>query len=132
MQQMEATMIAPCGMNCQICVAHQRSRKPCSGCNGDDATKPNHCVHCVIRHCPNRTGFCYDCEKFPCKRMKDLDKRYRTKYGMSMLENLAYIQQNGLPAFLQMEGERRTCKQCGALLCIHRNECPSCKAPREI
>ena len=30
-------------------------------------------------------------EGFPCWRLKQLDRRYRTKYHMSMLENLAAI-----------------------------------------
>ncbi len=24
--------------------------------------------------------FCFECESYPCKRLKALDKRYRTKY----------------------------------------------------
>ena len=35
--------------------------------------------------------YCYECDGFPCARVKRLDKRYRTKYEMSMIENLEYI-----------------------------------------
>ena len=29
-------LIAPCGMNCSLCRAYGRERKPCPGCRGDD------------------------------------------------------------------------------------------------
>jgi hypothetical protein len=35
--------------------------------------------------------YCYECDEFPCARVKRLDKRYRTKYEMGMIENLEYI-----------------------------------------
>jgi rubrerythrin len=59
--------------------------------------------------------------------MKQLDKRYRTKYHMSMIENLENIRQNGMEAFLQSEETRWTCKVCGNILCVHRDACPACK-----
>jgi len=44
--------------------------------------------------------FCFECNNFPCKRLKALDKRYRMKYHMSMIDNLNFIKENGLEAFL--------------------------------
>jgi len=73
------------------------------------------------------SGFCYDCEKYPCTRLKRLDKRYSTKYGMSMLENLNYIKKSGLESFLKNEEVRWTCKVCGSGLCVHRDFCLNCK-----
>ena len=47
--------------------------------------------------CKDRKGdFCFDCDKFPCDRLKRLDKRYREKYGMSEIENLNKIREIGL------------------------------------
>jgi hypothetical protein len=123
-------MIAPCGMDCELCMAHMRQRKPCAGCNGDDATKPMHCVVCAIKHCEQprsgETGLCFECERFPCRRIRDLDKRYRTKYGMSMIENLESIRDGDLAAFLAQEPRRWTCPECGSILCVHMVECPGC------
>jgi hypothetical protein len=32
-------MIAPCGMNCGLCIGHLREKKPCGGCfRKDDET----------------------------------------------------------------------------------------------
>ena len=130
----EAGLIAPCGMNCSICLAYQRTKNHCPGCRGDDTIKQVSCKQCSITKCElllaTESSFCYECPKFPCRRLKDLDKRYRTKYGMSMLENLAYIRDNGLCAFVEKESERWRCPSCGATICVHRRVCPSCGEPR--
>jgi hypothetical protein len=127
-----ANLIAPCGMNCGLCIGHLREKRPCGGCfKKDDENKPKVCRSCVIVNCDllskNRSGFCYDCEKYPCIRLKNLDKRYRTKYGMSMIENLAYIKNHGLEKFLKNEEEKWKCKVCGSGLCVHRDFCINCK-----
>ena len=129
MCEMRADLIAPCGMNCRLCIAFTRKKKPCAGCNGDDTNKPYHCVVCTIKKCESvqasPSGLCTDCEK-TCRRLKDLDKRYRAKYHMSMLENLSYIKENGMEAFLKREEERWSCPECGRIVSVHRDECPSC------
>lgn len=116
----DKNMIAPCGMNCTLCLAHQRKEKRCDGCNGDNATKPTHCLKCVIKNCPtiksNETKLCYECDKFPCKRLKQLDARYRKNYGMSMIDNLLFIQLNGMETFMEKEHEKWTCKKCGEIM----------------
>ena len=125
-------LIAPCGMNCGLCIGHLREKKPCGGCfKKDDENKPKQCRSCIIVNCEllakTESGFCYDCEKYPCARLKRLDKRYRTNYGMSMIENLAYIQTHGFNDFLKSEEIRWTCTECGFGLCVHRDICLNCK-----
>lgn len=128
---MERSLIAPCGMNCGICIGYQRERKPCSGCRGADTNKPKGCRTCTITNCEllvkTESKFCYDCEKYPCARLKQLDKRYRTKYKMSMLENLENIRKNGLDKFILSEKERWKCEQCGGSICVHRGYCLNCQ-----
>ena len=128
-----ADMIAPCGMNCGICIGHLREKSPCGGCfRKDDENKPLNCRSCSIANCEflarTESGFCYDCVKYPCTRLKRLDKRYRTKYGMSMIENLAFIRESGLEEFIKKEGTRWACKECGSGISVHRAHCPNCKA----
>lgn len=128
-------LIAPCGMNCGICIGHLRDKRPCGGCFKMDCdNKPEHCRSCSIVNCESlaktESGFCFDCEKYPCARLKNLDKRYRTKYGMSMIENLEYIQRHGIEKFLANEENRWICKACGSGLCVHRNFCINCKTER--
>ena len=78
-----SSLIAPCGMNCGICMAYLREKNKCPGCNGSNEDKPVYCVKCRIKNCEiiknNRSGFCFECEKYPCSRLKQLDKRYKTK-----------------------------------------------------
>ena len=130
--EMKAELIAPCGMNCRLCMAYQRIKKHCPGCRGDDAVKSVSCLRCIIKNCSvvqsNQSGFCYECDKFPCLRLRQLDKRYRTKYRMSMLENLELIKANGLDQFLEQQDDRWKCPNCGGLLCVHRLPCPVCKS----
>jgi hypothetical protein len=124
--------IAPCGMNCSLCLAFQREKNICAGCNATAGHKANHCATCSIKNCeemPGR-GFCYSCTEFPCKRLKQLDKRYRTRYGMSMIANLTMIKTNGIEAFINLEINKWTCK-CGSLLCVHRPICLKCGTKNE-
>lgn len=124
-------LIAPCGMNCGICLAYQRSLNTCGGCLSDNRNKPAYCLRCIIKNCEllaqTSSGFCYECEKYPCKRLRQLDKRYRTKYHMSMIENLETIKTLGLQAFVDQENERWRCIRCGGTLCVHRNYCLTCQ-----
>ena len=123
--------VAPCGMNCRLCMAYQRDKNHCNGCNMDDSLKfSTSCLKCIIKNCPviqnNNSRFCYECEKYPCQRLKQLDKRYRIKYHMSMIDNLETIKQNGLAYFLDQEEIRWACPKCGNIICVHRNICPNC------
>jgi hypothetical protein len=123
-------MMAPCGMDCGLCIAHIRAKGRCDGCHGADSSKPNHCVVCAIKNCEGiaagDSGFCYECATFPCRRLRDLDKRYRTKYSMSMLDNLRAIQESGLDAFVAAESQRWTCPGCGEMLSVHKEQCIHC------
>ena len=125
------SLIAPCGMNCGICLAFLRDKNRCSGCREVSNHKPAHCKKCVIIHCESLaktdSNFCYDCEKYPCRRLKQLDERYRRKYNMSMIENLEEIKNIGLEQFAERENKRWTCPNCGAIRCVHRDFCLNCK-----
>ena len=123
-------LIAPCGMNCRLCRAYDREKDPCPGCRGDDRLKPQYCVHCKIKTCDRAQSgefkYCFECESYPCKRLRQLDRRYRSKYGMSMTENLDEIQRLGVRRFVRNQKEKWTCPECGVLLCVHRPECVEC------
>lgn len=126
-------LIAPCGMNCRLCLAYQREKSHCNGCNMDDTFKTSvSCLSCIIKNCSfiknNESGFCYECSKYPCQRLKQLDKRYRSKYHMSMIENLETIKQKGLAYFLNQEEIKWACPECGSISCVHQNICLKCKS----
>lgn len=127
---MNAKSIAPCGMNCGICMAYLREKDRCKGCMIPDANKKISVVRCRIKNCPeikkDKLKFCFQCDDFPCARIKHLDKRYRTKYNMSMIENLENIRKSGIMKFVKSEKKRWTCSNCGGVICVHRKCCSSC------
>jgi Protein of unknown function (DUF3795) len=111
-------LIAPCGMNCAVCRAYLRPRNPCHGCRDAEQEKPKTIAQCYMRTCRERAGkFCFDCAAFPCEPLRHLDHRYRTKYGMSEIENLEYIRENGIRKFEERE-RRRWISEKG-IFCVH-------------
>ncbi len=111
-------IIAPCRINCGVCKAHLRNNNPCPVCNFPQPDQPKTRRLCPIRLCNKRLeGFCYSCAEFPCDRLRRLDKRYRTRYGMSEIENLNYIRDHGIKLFIEEEHKRWVSKQ--GILCVH-------------
>jgi hypothetical protein len=124
------TQIAPCGMNCRLCRAYIRDKKACPTCRSDDSLKSKACVTCRIKNCEKiakgKINYCFGCDRFPCDRLNHLDERYRTKYGMSMIDNLLRIKKFGIRHFDRNETERWTCPECSQLICVHKPQCLSC------
>jgi len=126
----EQILIAPCGMNCGICMAFLREKNRCSGCRGDDSKKPVTRKNCKIKNCKifqnNKAAFCYECQDFPCEKLAHLDKRYRTRYSMGMIENLTNVKNSGLGKFLEDQKKRWTCPECKGIICVHTGSCQNC------
>ncbi|HEY3311632.1 MAG TPA: DUF3795 domain-containing protein [Anaerolineales bacterium] len=125
-----ADLIAPCGINCGVCMAYNRELKACPGCRGGDANKAPTCLRCRIKNCARRLDgefqFCFECGDLPCVLVSRLDRRYRTNYGASPVENLLNIRSFGMEWFLASENQKWTCPECGGRLCMHRRACPAC------
>ena len=127
-------LIAPCGMNCRLCLGYIREINTCPGCrmiDKQDSKKSEYRNRCRIRNCEQiangKSKYCSDsCRSFPCARLKQLDKRYRKKYGMSMIDNLKMINEFGIRHFTRNEKERWLCPECGDMICVHRPACLSC------
>jgi hypothetical protein len=129
--EITADLMAPCGMNCGICMAYLRDKKKCPGCREPDTNKSVSCARCKIKNCKffkkNVAKFCFECGKYPCDKVKHIDKRYRGKYGMSMIENLNKIKQIGLEKFMEIENSRWVCPVCGNPICVHNKKCYFCE-----
>jgi hypothetical protein len=124
-------LIAPCGMNCGLCMAYQRERNKCAGCRIIDRNKPKTRINCKIKICSHhkdKNAFCFKCDSFPCSILQKLDKRYRTKYNMSMIANLEDIKKIGIEKFVKNEKKKWKCKSCGSLVCVHKGYCLNCRA----
>ena len=131
---MEEQLIAPCGMNCGVCASYLAMKNDlkkkgfgktsCAGCLPRDKG-------CFYRkQCrkidKRNVRFCYECPDFPCRILKNLDKRYRTFYHMSMIENLEFIKTNGIDRFLEKETARWKCTECGGVISCHNGICYNC------
>ena len=124
------SLIAPCGMNCGICMAYLREKNKCPGCMGTDTNKTATRVRCKIKNCKvfqkGNARFCFECDKVPCDHLSHLDKRYRTKYNMSMIENLENIKKLGIRKFIKNEEMKWSCSKCGGTVCVHKGYCSIC------
>ena len=132
---MKIELIAPCGMNCGICSSYlaltndlkqTTIRIPyCSGCR----IRNKQCSF-IKKRCDkllkNKIKYCFECEDFPCKRLQDLNKRYRTYFRMSMIENLENIKKVGIEKFLRQQKKKWMCQKCGKTICCHNGICFNC------
>ncbi len=59
----KSSLIAPCGMNCGICMAYLRVKNKCPGCRGTDINKSVAVVKCKIKNCnelkKNNLKYCF-------------------------------------------------------------------------
>jgi hypothetical protein len=126
----QPSLIAPCGINCGVCIAYLRENNTCPGCRHITVDTSKYRLNCRIRNCEQITGasqgFCYNCTKSFCQRMKQLDKRYRTRYNTSLIGNLMDIQEKGMDIFLSTEKKKWTCALCGKIISVHKGYCLSC------
>jgi len=79
---MKDELIALCGMNCGLCISYQFRQSDLN----KKGFRKRYCPGCMPRskNCTymgdscelvgqGRVRFCYECDKFPCKRLKILD-----------------------------------------------------------
>jgi hypothetical protein len=127
-------LVAPCGMNCGICKAYLAYSRGISKKKG----KVIHCPGCLPRqkNCVIKRGckmlkkneieFCFECKDMPCENLDRLDRRYRKRYDMSMVENLKEIRDQGINEFLKTQEEKYKCPKCGDVISVHDRKCYVC------
>jgi len=133
---MDIELIAPCGMNCGICSGYLAKKYDirskgvrmtyCAGCR----PRNKQCAF-LKKRCEillnGQLQYCYECESYPCERLRHIDKRYfLSQFRMSMIENLEYINRNGIEKFLEKEEKKWKCPECGGVICCHNGICFSC------
>ncbi len=129
---MKEDLIAPCGMNCRICVGFfgytmtgKKRKMICPGCRPSRKS----CAH-VKKFCEKLSKdlieFCFECEEFPCKHIQRLDTKYQERFDMSSIENLRMIKNEGMEAFLAQQNKHYTCPECGHFWCVHTKLCYNC------
>jgi hypothetical protein len=130
-----AELLAPCGMNCALCSAYlagiitgppgARKMTQCKGCR----PRGKKCAF-IKRDCEQlgtgKVDSCHECATFPCKKLQQLDKRYRRNYSYSMVDTLRSVQSRGIAEVLKTQRERYRCSRCGGVICVHNGKCYSC------
>lgn len=132
---MEPELVAPCGMNCNVCSAYLAYSSGIPKKRG----KINHCQGCrprnkmcafLKRDCDKmRDGkirFCHECQTFPCENLEKIDSRYRKNYGVSFIDNLKAIEKGGIDDFLRGQEKRFKCGKCGGTKSVHNGKCYGC------
>ena len=136
MVNLNKELIAPCGMNCGICSnylayknnIHGKGLPICIGCRPRDKQCAFLKKKCKdgLKLLKGEIKFCFECNYYPCENLTGLDKRYREKYGMSMIDNLNEIKNRGINYFIENQGKKYKCQKCGNLISIHNNKCFIC------
>jgi hypothetical protein len=132
-EKFTAELFAYCGINCQTCVGFLgyklsgEKTEPCHGCR----TKFYSCTF-FKKYCKNianrkKIEFCYECPDFPCANLKEIDKYYTGKYGVSIIEGFTHIKNKGMEDFLAIEKEKWKCPTCGGVICAQTKRCYTCK-----
>jgi uncharacterized protein DUF3795 len=128
-------LVAPCGMDCWACsfylafitgipkrrgsICHRTGCRPrnkqCAYLKGQCELQPK-----------NKINFCFECDRYPCDRLRKLDQRYSGCYGVSPIENLELIRAKGVAFFLRQQHERQGCPNCGGMISVHNRKCFAC------
>ena len=134
-KNVNSDLIAPCGMNCAICANYLALKNDvknkgipipyCIGCR----PRNKNCAF-IKKYCSKisngEVAFCFECNSFPCDRLKTLDERYKARYRMSMIENLNFLKKHGMQNFLAEQQKTWKCSNCGELISCHNGICFNC------
>lgn len=128
-EKMKTKLVAPCGINCNFCLAYLREKNKCPGCRFMGKVNVDSCKKyirkCIIRNCEKmkKNGWMYcsgKCIDFPCNRLNSLNKRYENKYGVSPIKNLKLIESEGIKKFIKSEDKKWV--RGNKALCIHNKK----------
>jgi len=132
-------LAAPCGMNCGVCMrylatisglAKRAGTTECTGCR----PKNKNCAF-IKKSCQwlreRKAEFCFECPVFPCRKLETLNRRYVTRYGTSLIDNLLQIREAGVDRWLEKEAEKWRCPDCEGTVSIHNGKCYGCGTLRK-
>ena len=104
----------------------------CEGCHSDKVMPT--CIECRhgFRQCAKEHGvtWCFECGDFPCQRLEEF-KDIHIEHGIShhehLVDELAYMREHGMGAWLQKQERDGRCPECGKRLYWFARVCPECK-----
>ena len=154
MDQEAWKLIGICGIYCGTCPSYLAPRENdveqlerraqrhgysteearCNGCHSDKVMPL--CVECRpgFRKCAreHEVTWCFECTDFPCQRLRDF-KYVHIEEGIyhheHLIDELQYIKEHGIEAWLEKKEREGRCPQCGKRLYWFTRRCPDCRAP---
>jgi len=111
-----------------VCYVHLKNKKPCNECYGNDENKPERCINCKIKNCviSKSIKYCFECNDFSCVLIKNLDKSYRKRYSVELINSAEFIKINGIDEYMKNERNKWLCNGCGGVKTQHGNYCSEC------
>ncbi|MDR2926874.1 MAG: DUF3795 domain-containing protein [Cytophagaceae bacterium] len=66
------------------------------------------CIKCKRYDCAKgkNINYCFECDTFPCKLIKLLDKSYQQCYSINLVENTLFLCENSIDSFF-MKKEKK-------------------------
>ncbi len=98
------SMFSLCGLNCGLCP--MQIRGSCGGCFSGSPCYAN----CPIAPCSVRNGhvqYCYECDKYPCRRYDGIDKYDSLISHRNQKKDLAQAKEIGIEAYLEEQRSKR-------------------------
>ena len=96
--------IPACGCFCGGCPTYTRDKNACPGAEKNF----ERCEKCTKFHLcckEKKITHCYECEEFPCKKMKNFSKTW-LKYGQDFIENQKLLKKVGEKKFRDLWNEK--------------------------
>jgi hypothetical protein len=134
-KNLNAELIAPCGMNCGLCSSYLALTNDLKS----KGVKMSYCTGCRARNkqcaflkkscsrlLKGEVKFCFECPEFPCEQLKKLDEKYKTRYRMSMINNSRFIKEHGMQKFLSEQEKTWKCPTCNGIVSCHNGLCFNC------
>ncbi len=129
---MEFVVHAYCGLYCGACPILLKTRagiatQQCHGCKSQQPT--GYCAVCGIKACAQSRGhaFCNECPEYErCALMDAFLKDGNWPYQQAAARNMESIRQIGLSEWLEAQGRRWRCANCGAPHSWRDETCPKC------
>ena len=147
-------LVGICGLYCGTCPKYlaprnqdreyinQNSRETgyppeeirCDGCLSEHVFPScRDCRH-GFRRCAEEKGvtWCFECREFPCQRLRDFLPIHVVN-GIShharLIEELMYLKEHGVEAWLKKQDREGRCPQCGKMLYWYDRICSGCQTP---
>jgi hypothetical protein len=127
---MDYVMDSYCGLYCGACpnllaAKAGTGKKPCHGCKSEQPT--GYCLTCTIKACASQRGleFCYECSEFAgCEQIHKFAEEAGDQLGV--FNNFESIKIEGLPKWLEEQGNHWRCENCGASHSWLAKSCSQC------